>query len=184
MLNNTHDRWGWPARLMHGLGLLLIFILIIHGWWMTEFAPRESRFDQYAWHASFGYAVLLLTVLRMAWRAVYPAPQAPVKSEKWERNLAALGHIGLYVFMLCAAVLGWALAGTFSQPLDAKLLGIIPMPMIMSGSALHERLEEMHELFSWILAALVVFHILAAGYHQFYKKDRLMQRMFWGQSRE
>jgi cytochrome b561 len=179
MYTNSDDSWGWPVRVMHGVGLVLIFILIIHGWWMTEFAPREIRFEQYAWHASFGYAVLLLTAIRLAWRALYKAPGPPAGSVRWERNLASLGHIGLYVFTLCSAGLGWALAGTFSQPLDAKLLGFIPMPMIMSGSALHETLEETHEFFSWLLAALVLFHIIAAGYHQFYKKDSLLQRMFF-----
>jgi len=179
MLENKSDRWVFPMRLMHGIGMGLVLILIIHGWWMTEFAPREARFGQYAWHASFGYALLLVTALRITWRGLYKAPEPPADSLKWERNLAALGHMALYAFMLSCAILGWALAGTFSQPLEAKLLGFIPVPMIMSGDEIHGLLEEKHAFFAWTLAALVILHLLATAYHQLYKKDKLLQRMFF-----
>ena len=77
MLNNSPDRWGLAARLMHGIGVVLIFILVIHGWWMTELATPGGRLNHYTWHASFGYAVLLLTTLRLAWRSQTAAPQPP-----------------------------------------------------------------------------------------------------------
>ena len=38
MLGNRSDAWGLPMRVMHGIGMGLVLILIIHGWWMTEFA--------------------------------------------------------------------------------------------------------------------------------------------------
>jgi len=179
MLNNSPDRWGLTARLMHGIGVALIFILVIHGWWMTELATPGGRLNHYTWHASFGYAVLLLTTLRLAWRSQTAAPQPPEGATKSERNLAWLGHMGLYLLTLGTAVQGWALAGTFDTPLDARLLGVIPMPMIMSGQSLHEPLVQMHTQFAWMLAALVLVHILAAIYHQFFKKDGLFRRMFW-----
>jgi len=50
--------------------------------------------------------------------------------------------------------------------------------MIMSGEEIHGLLEEKHAFFAWTLAALVVFHLVATAYHQFYKKDKLLQRMF------
>lgn len=178
MLKNSEQYWGFPVRLMHAIGMVLIFILIIHGWWMTEFPPRESRFAHYGWHASFGYAVLLLTAIRLVWRGNVKSPEPPKGALKWERNLAWLGHMGLYFFTIVAALQGWALAGTFSSPLDAKLLGVIPMPMIMSDTELHEVMEELHGTFAWTLAILVLFHIAAVGYHQLYKKDQLLKRMF------
>lgn len=179
LLKNSPDRWGLVARFMHSVGILLVFTLVFHGWWMTEFVLRENRFAHYGWHASFGYAVLLLTALRLAWRAHVPPPQPPEGATKSERNLAWLGHMALYLLTLGTAVQGWALAGTFNPPLDARLLGVIPMPMIMSGASMHEPLVEMHTLFAWLLAILVLLHIIAAGYHQFHKKDGLFRRMFW-----
>jgi len=178
MIKNSRDQWGLAARLMHGLGMILVFALVIHGWWMTEFLAGESRFPHYQWHGSMGYTVMLLTVIRLVWRGNVSSPEPPEGALRWERNLAWLGHMGLYLFTLVAALQGWALAGTFSQPLEAKLLGIIPMPMIMSGSELHEVMEELHGNFAWTLAILVALHIIAACYHQFYKKDHVIRRMF------
>jgi cytochrome b561 len=177
-------QWGLPVRIMHAAGLVLIFILIGHGWWITWLAAGDERLAHIVWHASFGYAVLVLTVLRMAWRGNAEAPPPPAGSLKWERNLAALGHMGLYLLTLGTSVQGWALAGTFADPLNARLLGIIPMPMIMSGTSLHDPLLEMHSLFAWLLVGLVLLHIMAVVYHQYHKRDGLLQRMFWssGQS--
>jgi len=179
MAGGSTAGWGLPVRIMHGIGLVLVLVLIIHGWLMTIMVSAGDRLAHVAWHASFGYVVLLLTAARMAWRGFCEAPPAPQGSEKWERNLAALSHMGLYLLTLGTSVQGWALAGTFEQPLDARLLGIIPMPMIMSGTELHDPLVEMHTLFAWMLAVLVLLHIVAVGYHLVYKKDGLLKRIFW-----
>src|SRR5262252_5047438 len=36
MVRNTLDDWGWPAKLLHWLGALLILLLLGHGCWMTR----------------------------------------------------------------------------------------------------------------------------------------------------
>ena len=180
MLGNQSTRWGTVARAFHVVGALLILWLIIHGWWMTEFPPREMRLYHYSWHASFGYALLALTVLRLLWRWLNVVPDAPTGSTALERAAAHIGHWGLYLLMFAASVAGWALAGTFRGPLDAKLLGFITVPAIATNEnpASHELFEEWHVYLSWALAALVVIHIAAAIYHQVVKRDSLLQRMF------
>ena len=164
MLGNLTTRWGTIARAFHVVGVLLILTLIIHGWWMTEFPPREARLFQYSWHASFGYALLALTVLRLLWRWMNVVPDAPAGSTAWERIAAHVGHWGLYVLMLGASFAGWVLAGTFRAPLDAKLFGFIPVPAIATNEnpALHEQAEGLHMILSWALAALVIVHVAAA----------------------
>ena len=37
---NTDNIWGWPAKLLHWIGAILILLLLGHGWWMTHLAPR------------------------------------------------------------------------------------------------------------------------------------------------
>lgn len=180
MLGNSVTSWGVMARVIHASAALLILVLLGHGWWMVEFPPREVRVFHYSWHASFGYALLALTVFRLVWRWLNAVPAAPAGSAKWEVALAHIGHWGLYLLMLAAAILGWGLAGTFGAPLDAQLLGFIPMPAIASNTnpELHGQLESLHALASWTLAALVVVHVLAALYHQYYKRDGVLKRMF------
>jgi cytochrome b561 len=64
MIVNTATTWGLASRLLHWVGAGFIVVLVAHGGWMTEFAPRDSRFEHYAWHASVGYALLVLMTVR------------------------------------------------------------------------------------------------------------------------
>jgi cytochrome b561 len=183
---NTQTNWDALSRLFHWLGAALIAVLLAHGWWMKTILDRPIRLDHYSWHVSIGYAVLALLIMRLLWRWRNARPAPPAQSLRWERWAAAGGHIGLYLLMLAMTFTGWALAGTFRQPLDASLLGFIDVPAITSPAnpELHESLEEWHALLAWPLTILIAIHILSAFYHLWVKKDGVMQRMLSAGSRE
>ena len=175
MIRNSATTWGIAARFFHGAGALVILGLIGHGWWMTEFAPRAERMGHYQTHASFGYLLIALMVLRLLWRWMNEVPALP-NAPAWERWAAHAGHWGLYVLTFGAAFSGWGLAGTFRQPIDS-VFGWFQVPALASGNALHKPLEEAHELLSWTLAFLVLAHVASAFWHLWWKKDDVMQRM-------
>lgn len=179
MIRNTTETWGNPAKLLHWIGAALILALLVHGWWMTHLVPREGRLVNYAWHAALGYDLLALTVLRLLWRWRNETPAAPPGLTARERLAAKIGHWALYVLMLAATVSGWGLAGTFRNPLDAKLLGLIEMPAIASAGnrALHEAFEEAHEFLAYALAVFVIGHVVAAIRHHVVKKNDVLRRM-------
>jgi cytochrome b561 len=130
MIRNSSAAWGWPAIALHWLGAVLIVVLLAHGWWMTHLAPRPDRLANYGLHAALGYDFLALLILRLLWRWINPVPA--LEGQAWERYAARAAHIALYVLMLACALAGWALAGTFRNPLTRDLLGIallaIPEP--------------------------------------------------------
>jgi cytochrome b561 len=171
-------RWGAGARLLHWSAAALIFALLAHGWWMTEFAPRASRLGHYGTHASLGYALIALMLVRLVWRWAHDVPDLPAAMPRWERQAAHAAHWGLYVLSFGAALSGWALAGTLRQPLDS-FFGWFSVPsLVPAGSrALHEALEETHEVAVWTLAFMVAAHIASAVYHWLWRKDEVMQRM-------
>jgi cytochrome b561 len=180
-VRTTSARWGVASQVFHWVGALVVIVLIAHGWWMTDLAPRADRFAHYGWHGSLGYFVLALTVLRLIWRWTHAIPRPRPDAPKWERVGARVSHWGLYVFILGASVSGWALAGTFRRPLNSTLLGL-PVPPLVSTQerAIHEQLEGMHSVLAWILAAIVVVHVAAAFYHLWVRRDDVMQRMLPG----
>jgi len=179
MIRNSATDWGAIAKFLHWAGAALIVALLAHGWWMVEVPARDARFANYSWHASIGYATLVLLVIRIAWRWTNVVPALPSGAARWERASAALGHWGLYALTLCASFSGWALAGTFRRPLDASLLGLFPVPALVSSQdrTLHEQLESAHSVLAWVLLALIFVHIAAATYHHIVKKNDVMQRM-------
>jgi cytochrome b561 len=181
MLRNSQTAWGWPSKILHWLGALAVLILLVHGWWMVHLAPRPERFANYTWHAAIGYDLLALLVLRLLWRWANPVPAMPDSLKRWEVMAAQAGHTGLYILLFAASLTGWALAGTFRNPMALDLFGL-PIPQIVSSRdrALHDLFEESHMIASYLLATLIVVHIAGSLRHHFFKRNDVMRRMWFG----
>ena len=177
-IRNTKNGWGATSRFFHWGGAAVILYLLIHGFWMTEFAARDARLGHYTTHASAGYALIAFMLLRLLWRWMNEVPALPADTPRWERIAAHAAYWGLYLLTLAASVSGWALAGTFRRPLDS-FFGLFSVPALVAGEnrGLHSALERTHQLLSWTLALLVVVHVASAFWHWRWKKDDVMQRM-------
>src|SRR5215470_6460933 len=100
MIRNTTTSWGAVSQLFHWIAGGLILILLIHGWWMVTVPPREVRFEHYGWHASIGYGLLALMILRLLWRSSNAVPDLLPPVPAWERLAARVNHWGLYLLVL------------------------------------------------------------------------------------
>jgi cytochrome b561 len=181
MIGNTDHAWGWPAKLLHWIGAILILLLLGHGWWMTHMAARADRMANYNWHAALGYDLLALLILRLVWRWTHAVPALPAGLEPWERFAARAGHAGLYLLILGSALTGWALAGTFRTPMAKDAFGIpVPLIYVSQDRALHNLFEQSHTILSYLLAGLVVVHIVGALRHHWLKHNDVMRRMWFG----
>jgi cytochrome b561 len=179
MVRNTTAEWGWAAKLLHWIAAIAILVLLVHGWWMVHMTARPERMVNYNWHAALGYDLLVLLVIRLLWRWANPVPALPADLQRWERIAAQAGHIGLYLLMLGASLSGWALAGTFRTPMSRDLLGL-PVPQIVQGPAWHDLLEESHTILSYLLAVLVLIHVIGSLRHHFVKHNDILRRMWFG----
>jgi cytochrome b561 len=179
MVRNTTAEWGWPAKLLHWIGAVAILVLLVHGWWMVHMTARPERLANYSWHAALGYDLLALLVIRLLWRWANPVPALPTELQRWERLAAQAGHIGLYVLMLGAALTGWALASTLRTPLSKDLFGLT-IPQFVSDRTYHDLCEESHTIVSYLLAALVVVHVIGSLRHHLVKHNDVLRRMWFG----
>lgn len=178
MTHNSITVWGWPSIFLHWFGAALIFVLLAHGWWMVHLAPRPERLANYAWHGALGYDLLFVLVVRLVWRWLNPVPALPADLKPWERYAAHVGHAGLYVLMFAATIVGWGLAGTMRTPLQKDLFGLtVPLIYANPDHALHNQLEGAHRILAYLLAALILVHILAALRHHFIKRTTILKRM-------
>lgn len=182
MLRNTPQRWGAVAQVFHWVSAALVLYLLGHGWWMTRFTDRDTRLSEYASHASVGYFVLALILIRMIWRWANDVPLHPASAPPWERRMALATHMALYLLLVVEGYLGWALSGTLRQPLDQTLGGLVRVPQITrpGSRGTHEFFEAAHQAVAWILAALVLLHVAAAIYHWKVRRDDVMHRMLPG----
>jgi cytochrome b561 len=179
VIRNSTTAWGWPSIALHWLGAALIIVLLVHGWWMTHLAPRPDRLANYGLHAALGYDFLALLIVRLLWRWINPVPSLP--GAAWERYAAMAGHTALYILMFACTLTGWALAGTFRNPLSRDLLGLaLPAIYQSQDRAMHELFENSHKILAYLIAALVVVHVLGALRHHLIKHNDVLRRMLVG----
>ena len=179
MLVNTERSYGWVAIVLHWT----IAILIVGQWTlgkvMKNVADQRLSFDLIQWHKSFGFLVLALAALRLAWRLGNPRPALPAEMNGLERQAAGWTHRALYALMLVMPFTGWAIASTtvLDIPTFAFYLFVVPdLPMAKSDGA--EALwTSVHQTLGWLLLALVVLHVAAALRHHFLLRDNILLRM-------
>jgi len=179
-IGDTATSWGPVSRVLHWVAAALILVLVAHGYWMTDFAPRGSHVPHYMWHASVGYALLALMFVWLFWRLGNTSPRLPA-GPAWERVAVVAGHSVLYAMVFAAAFTGWALAGTARKPLDS-MFGLLRLPPIVNAApdperALHATLGTWHSIAAWTLVALVALHVAVAVWHWVVRKDDVVQRM-------
>lgn len=177
MLRNTGNSWGAIAKAFHWVIAVVLLVSMYYGWWMTHVAERSVRVEHYAIHSSIGYDLLLLLVLRLGWRTFDRAPALPAGTARWERIAAQSSHVLLYVLTLATCVAGWLLTGTMRRPLNADLLGVLPVGVPALGRDYHQSFEDTHKIIAYTLLALIVVHVAAALRHHFIKRNDVLRRM-------
>ncbi|OGA30441.1 MAG: hypothetical protein A2W81_02615 [Betaproteobacteria bacterium RIFCSPLOWO2_12_61_14] len=154
----------------------LTLALVVAAWFLGH-ELDEARHEEgatiagYIAHALVGGAVLLLTILRLAFRSKDGTPP-PVGQSLMDKVAKGIHH-GLYALLVLLPVSGTMTVVT-SDVGKALLAGDATLlPKKFTGIAPHE----VHEILVTVLIVLVVVHILGAIKHQFIMKDGLMERM-------
>lgn len=140
------------------VAVLILFQLIfgedMGGAWRAVRQGVAPDMTLWVWaHIGVGIAVLVFALWRLALRFSRGAPEAP-QASLLTMAAARWGHWALYAVMLLAPITG--LAAWFGGVATAA---------------------EVHEWFKPVMIVLVAGHVVAALYHQFIRKDRLLLRM-------
>lgn len=188
MIFNTLYYWGIPAKLLHWIGAAMIVFLYVHGLVVVDSEGNvgAATSTQVFVHAATGVTLGLLMLGRYLWRLANKIPMLPAKTPEWEKKLAVVAHMGLYVTTFVTIVGGWLLAGSLQPAVQVKLFGIFPIPTlaIFQHKSARETLETIHELAAHFLMVMVVLHVIAALWHHFIQRDSVLKRMWLrGQNR-
>src|SRR5271155_2996691 len=127
---NDRIRYGTVAMAFHWTIALLIFANVGLGIYFVNFLARQDPLrDAIGWlHVSIGISVLVLSVARLMWRLMNPAPALPAGYDSGKRRLALATHYALYALMIFVPLAGWALISLTDRPL--VLFGFLPWPKI------------------------------------------------------
>lgn len=128
------------------------------------------------WHFAIGSTILILMLIRLAWRFTHPAPPPPADLPSPLQLLARLTHGLMYAILILLPILGWTAANAYGS--SVYLLGFIPLPsLVAQNDALAKAVGALHELVAYALLAVIALHIAGALYHRLVKRDQVLARM-------
>lgn len=173
------SHYGSTAKVFHWAIAALIAIQLPLGWLMPDIHRGETPGTAMSLHVSIGFTILVLIVLRFAWRLTHPvAPETNLPA--WQRVNSELVHWLLYLVVLLTTLSGWFAASVRGWTI--YLYGLVPLPrLVEQGSPLGRNIGALHATLTWILLGLIGIHIAAALVHLFVYRDRVMYRMLPGE---
>jgi cytochrome b561 len=151
---DTRSNYGLVSRALHWI----VVLAIVAQWLLAE---ADDDAIALTLHQSIGLSVLMLAVVRVAWRALNPHPAWPADMKPYQVMLARIVHVCFYVLLFAIPVTGWALSSVEEEPL--RFFNWFDVPRIALLS--EETAEEVHEVMFNVLAALAALHILGAAKH-------------------
>jgi cytochrome b561 len=177
-------RFNYVAIFFHWIVAALIFANILIAW-QFSWVQGPMRLLAFQAHKSIGITVLLLSVLRIVWRAVSTLPPFPDTMRSWEKGAATIVERGFYFVMLALPLTGWALASASDLHIPTILYGVVHWPDIPFISSLpfgkqlavYSASVDAHHMLAKITYVLIGLHVLAALRHQFIKRDHVLARM-------
>lgn len=179
-MSTTNSSYSAIARLLHWLIAFLIIGQFIGGWLMThEGVPESMVYDAFQLHKSFGFLVLVLSLIRLIWRLMHRPPPLPAGMNAWEILVSKVTHIVFYGLMIGLPLTGWIHVSASPLEIPTVAFGILPVPHlpVPIDGAFSELFGGFHEFLAFSTLGLLALHVGAALKHHFMEQDDVLIRM-------
>jgi cytochrome b561 len=175
----TREHYGAVTQFLHWVTAILVLIAFVYGPGGSEQRVYSAAkdFDRQL-HETLGLMVLALVLVRLAWRSVDVSPGRPPLSA-WMAYVSRFSHGLLYVLLLLVPLT--AISGAWLEGHPLTLLGEVRLPPLLAehhslGSAIAEAHTWLGDTILWVAGA----HAVAALYHHFVLRDRVLRSMLPG----
>jgi cytochrome b561 len=175
------------AVTLHWLIVLLLLTQVGLGFGFNRFAEQGTpeRMELFTWHRTVGATILVLTLIRLAYRLMNPPPPYPDDMPAWRRFAGVWTHRLLYTLMILVPLTGLVAVSGRARDWFTPLAGGIPLPVVPGvDEATGELSGGVHEVLVWTTIALLVIHIGAGIYEAFLARNGVAYRMPPFRSRE
>lgn len=163
------------SKILHWTTALLIFGLLLLGFYMAGLDFSEDKLQLYALHKSFGFLVLILVFVRVVWHLFVKKPASLPSHKKWEKGLSHAVHGFLYVLLFAMPLTGWVMssAGDFT----IQFFGFDVPDIVVKDKGLFDLAREAHEIIAFVIVGVVALHVAGAFKHHFIDRDETLARM-------
>jgi cytochrome b561 len=176
-VNETQFQFDRALRWLHWAMALLIFAALGVGAVSASLpAGQQPRKELLEIHKSLGFTILVLVFARLAWRLWSGEPPYRKPLGRLTHWASRAGHVSLYGMMIFMPISGYlySAAGGYSLP----WFGLFQWPRLLShDTELSDWGELLHDRGAWVIAAVVLLHLAAVGWHRWIKRDEVLSRM-------
>lgn len=177
----TALRYTRVAIALHWLIAAAMLFMLVLGFVMEDISPITRRIAAFQLHKSLGLTVLGLSLLRLGWRFLHPAPQLPDTLSALQKRAAHAAHAALYALMIGIPLSGWVMISASSTRYPTRYFGWFDVPLFEFSEAFRKLVQhwshEAHEWFAFAIIALLVAHVGAALLHHIHYRDSVLTRM-------
>ncbi len=175
-LKSNSQRYGSVAQTLHWIIAAMIvgqFVLA----YIAHYLPNGmEKLAVLARHKSVGMTILMLAIVRLAWRWLNPPPPLPAGMPKWERIGAHVSHALLYLLLFAMPLSGWLMSS--ARGYSVSWFNQFTWPdLIPRSPTAFEQLHELHATLGTLLFFVAVLHVAAALKHHWWNKDTVLKRM-------
>jgi cytochrome b561 len=167
-------RYNNAAAAIHWITAALVLLQIYVGYTFHGMERGPARGEWFMWHKTIGATILILALVRLAWRLAHKPPPFPPELPRWERHTAVWNHRAFYFLLIALPLTGLAAVSGGADEATTRLAFGIPLPLIPGLSeGIGDASGGVHEALVKITIALLVLHVLAALKHQFIDSRRI-----------
>jgi cytochrome b561 len=180
-LSQSTARYSGVAIALHWLIAVLIAINFVAAW-IADLFPKPQATQIMANHKAFGITILLLSLVRLAWRLGH-RPPADLPMQRWESKLAHMVHRLLYALMIGIPLVGWVMISLYSGGKPVSVFGLFGFPglPLAANHPLGETFAEIHGSLAIGMLVLLGLHLAGALKHQILERKPELRRILpWG----
>lgn len=183
-MHTERDRYSPVGIAFHWVMAALVLFQLGWGFYTGFLMPGGDKLFAYQVHSAVGLPILVLAILRFAWRIVIPGPVNDADRQGVQTKLAYATEYIFYVCFFGLPLSGWAMWSSVADPGPLYLAFVLPWPqMPLEELSLTARwtimdvAEDVHHILVWTLMVLVPIHVAAALKHHFWDRHDVLRGM-------
>ena len=170
----SRGRFSPVGIAFHWIMAALVLFQIGWGFWADFLMPGGDKLRAYEIHSAVGLPILLLAIMRMAWRTIVTDPYNDADTQGLQTRIAHATAIIFYITFFSLPLSGWAMWSSVAPPGPLYLGGVLAWPQLpldmlspMARMAVLDIAEDVHTGSVIVLCVLVPAHVAAALKHHF-----------------
>ena len=179
--------YGRGAQAFHWVSAVLLVALVALGLycsWVGDGPVRSYLLD--SWHKPLGLSVIVLTVLRLGWKATQATVSEADGLARWEAVLSRITHWALYAVLLAMPLSGLLMSQGAGRP--TSYFGLFDLPQLLwVDPALGPREQANYKLGKWLhesviewgLYLIVALHVAGAIKHRYVDGNLTFMQRMW-----